>query len=151
MTSRQTIPKQWLIVREPPDRALWSALCRLPPQSGVLAVRALNPGNARRLRRVAKLRRLTIAMEKRGTAARVHSMRELRHALLGRASIILISPIYPTRSHPEWKPLPRMRAATLARLASRKAVALGGMNRQRYANIAPLGFIAWAGISAFRT
>jgi thiamine monophosphate synthase len=44
-----------------------------------------------------------------------------------------------------------MRAATLARLANRQAIALGGMNRQRYANVAALGFIGWAGISAFRT
>ena len=151
MTSRQTVPKQWLIVGEAPDPVLWSALCRLPLQSGVLAIRALNPSAARRLRHLAKLRRLTIVMEKRGTGTRVHSMRELRQALLGRASMILISPLYPTCSHPEWRPLPRMRAATLARLASRSAVALGGMNRQRYAKIAPLGFIAWAGISAFRT
>lgn len=151
MTSRQTIPRQWLIVSEAPDPALWSALCRLPLQSGVLATRALNPRAARRLRHLAKLRSLTIAMEKRGTAARVHNMRELGQALLGRAPIILISPIYPTCSHPEWRPLPRMRAATLARLANRRAVALGGMNPQRYAKIAPLGFIAWAGISAFRT
>jgi hypothetical protein len=44
-----------------------------------------------------------------------------------------------------------MRSAALARLAGRRAIALGGMNRERYAKIAPLGFIGWAGISAFRT
>jgi hypothetical protein len=43
-----------------------------------------------------------------------------------------------------------MRAAALAALADRKLVALGGMNPKRYAKIAPLGFIGWAGISAFR-
>ena len=41
-------------------------------------------------------------------------------------------------------------AATLARLTGRNAVALGGMNAPRYAKIASLGFIGWAGISAFR-
>lgn len=151
MTSRQTIPKQWVIVDETPNPALWKALCRLPLKSGVLAIHSLNPGAARRLRQLAKRRRLTIAAEKRGTAARVHDMHELRQALLSRAPIVLISPLYPTCSHPDWRPLPRMRAATFARLASRNAVALGGMNQQRYAKIAPLGFIAWAGISAFRT
>jgi hypothetical protein len=44
-----------------------------------------------------------------------------------------------------------MRAATLARLAGRRAIALGGMDARRYANIAQLGFIGWAGILAFRT
>ena len=65
--------------------------------------------------------------------------------------MLLLSPLYPTSSHPQWQPLLRMRAGTLARLANRRAVALGGMNRKRYAIVAPLGFIGWAGISAFRT
>jgi hypothetical protein len=43
-----------------------------------------------------------------------------------------------------------MRAAAFARLAQRRLIALGGMDAQRYAKIAPLGFIGWAGISAFR-
>ena len=81
----------------------------------------------------------------------MHDVRELRRALLKRTPIILLSPIHPTQSHPDWRPQPRMRAAALARLARRKLFALGGMNRKRYAKIAPLGFIGWAGISAFRT
>jgi hypothetical protein len=44
-----------------------------------------------------------------------------------------------------------MRAAAFARLAKRRAIALGGMDAQRYARLAQLGFIGWAGISAFRT
>jgi hypothetical protein len=44
-----------------------------------------------------------------------------------------------------------MRAAALARLAGRNAIALGGMSRRRYAKIAALGFTGWAGIDAFRT
>jgi thiamine monophosphate synthase len=44
-----------------------------------------------------------------------------------------------------------MRAAALAALGSRKLIALGGMNAERYARIAQLGFMGWAGISAFRT
>jgi thiamine-phosphate pyrophosphorylase len=65
--------------------------------------------------------------------------------------MILLSPIYETRSHTDWKPLPRMQASALARLADRRLIALGGMNARRYARVAPLGFIGWAGISAFRT
>jgi hypothetical protein len=44
-----------------------------------------------------------------------------------------------------------MRAAAFARLARRKLLALGGMDEKRYAQVARLGFIGWAGISAFRT
>jgi thiamine-phosphate pyrophosphorylase len=75
----------------------------------------------------------------------------LRQALLRRTPLILLSPVYPTRSHPEWAALPRMRAASLARLAGRRLIALGGMDAKRYAGIKPLGFRGWAGISAFRT
>jgi len=74
---------------------------------------------------------------------------ELRRALLARTAMILVSPIHRTSSHPDWRPLPRQRAAALARLAKRKAIALGGMNQKRYSKIAPLGFIGWAGIGAW--
>jgi thiamine-phosphate pyrophosphorylase len=73
----------------------------------------------------------------------------LRQALLGRTPLILLSPIHPTRSHPDRRPLPRMRAAALARLAKRRLVALGGMDARRYAKIARLGFSGWAGIDAY--
>jgi thiamine monophosphate synthase len=42
-----------------------------------------------------------------------------------------------------------MRAASLARLGKRKLVALGGMTEERYRQVAHLGFIGWAGISAW--
>jgi thiamine-phosphate pyrophosphorylase len=103
-----------------------------------------------RLRVLAGQRGFKIVVEQARFAARIHDSRELRQALLARSELILLSPIHPTGSHPGWKPLPRMRAAALARLAGRRAVALGGMNAERYAKIAPLGFIGWAGISAFR-
>jgi hypothetical protein len=41
--------------------------------------------------------------------------------------------------------------SALARLAKRRLLALGGMNPKRYAAVERLGFIGWAGISAFRT
>lgn len=151
MKRRQTVACQWLIVDGQPDIRLWDAVRRLPRGSGVLAICRLSPAETRRLRRLASLRELTIAVATRRVAARVHNVHELSRALLCRPPLLLISPLYPTRSHPDWKPLPLMRAATLARLAGRQAVALGGMNRKRYAKVAQLGFIAWAGISAFRT
>jgi hypothetical protein len=42
-----------------------------------------------------------------------------------------------------------MRAAALARLAGRRLFALGGLDAKRYATLARLGFIGWAGISAW--
>jgi thiamine-phosphate pyrophosphorylase len=151
MKRRQTISRQWLIADERMGDDLWTAAQRLPRGSGILLLRRLSPKERRRLRHLANHRALMIVTEAPGVAARVHDIGELRRALLRRTAMILLSPIYPTTTHADWKPLPRMRAAALARLAGRNAVALGGMDEQRYANVAPLGFIAWAGISAFRT
>jgi thiamine-phosphate pyrophosphorylase len=148
MTRRQTVPQQWAIVDRSADAALWTALRRLPIGSGVLLLTELRPTERRRLRQLSKLRRLQVL--ERAATARVHGNRELREALLRRASLVLISPLYPTRSHPDWMPLPRMRAATLARLAGRKAIALGGMDRHRFRRVQRLGFAGWAGIDAWR-
>ena len=90
-----------------------------------------------------------IVEEASGQIARVHDLRELRRALLARTPMILLSPIHPTASHPGWLPIPRMRAAALARLARRQLIALGGMDDTRFRRIAPLGFQGWAGISAW--
>lgn len=150
MSRRQTVPRQWLIVDRPPDTHLWKALRKLQRGSGVLVISALEPSQWRRLRHLARLRELSV-VEEHGNAARVHNVGELRRALLRRTAFILISPIRPTSSHPDWAPLPRMRSAALARLANRRAIALGGMDARGYAGLAQLGFIGWAGISAFRT
>jgi hypothetical protein len=150
MTRRQTTPEQWLILDRLSGDEVWTRLRRLPRESGILLLVRLSAAERRRLRHLAKLRDLTITTDGPQKAARVHNMRELRRALLRRAPLILLSPLYRTESHPDWQPLPRMRAAAYARLATRRAVALGGMNARHYAKIAPLGFIGWAGISAFR-
>ena len=148
MQRRQRAPHQWFVVV---DEQSVGAARGLPLGSGVLVVSALGARERRRLRTLAALRKLTIATEGRNGAARVHNVTELRSALLARTPIILLSPVYPTRSHPGWKPIARMRAATLARLGGRRLIALGGMDAGRFARITRLGFQAWAGISAFRT
>jgi thiamine-phosphate pyrophosphorylase len=145
---RQTLPDRWFVLTGPESI---DDVRRLPRDTGVLVLPGLSPRDLREVRRAAVLRRLSLIMERPGAPLRVHNMRELRRALGAQTTLILISPLYTTRSHPDWKPLPSMRAATLARLAGRRAIALGGMDARRYAKIARLGFIGWAGISAFRT
>jgi thiamine-phosphate pyrophosphorylase len=147
MRRRQTVPHQWLIIRDAEDRVGLATARRLPRGSGVLL---LEPLPAREMRRL-RLRGLTFVEEQRGSAARVHNLRELRRALTDHTPLILVSPVYATGSHPEWKPISRMRAAALARLGRRKLFALGGMDARKFARIRPLGFQGWAGISAFRT
>jgi len=151
MRARQTMPRQWLIIPGSPGNLAILRAARLPRRSGVLLLQAPAAHQLPRLRMAARQRDLVIVIETRRAAARVHDVRELRRALLARVPLILLSPIYPTSSHPDWKPVPRMRAAALARLGGRKLIALGGMDAKRYAAVAPLGFTGWAGISAFRT
>ena len=147
MRRRQTAPVQWLIIA---DQDVELAI-RLPRGSGILLLASLTGTQMPRLRRIARQRGLTVVEEGPRSAVRVHDNRELRRAMLRRTPLILISPLHPTRSHPDWKPIPRMRAAALARLGGRRVIALGGMDSRRYARIADLGFQGWAGISAFRT
>lgn len=151
MKGRQIFPRQWLIVGEEGQGSLWHAAKKLPAGSGILLLAKLDPKARRRLRHFARIRGLTIVLEEPRTAARVHNLRELTRARLRRAPLIFLSPLFPTSSHPHWIALPRMRAATLARLAKRQAIALGGMNPKRHERIAALGLAGWAGISAFRT
>lgn len=148
MPSRQTIPRQWLIIvaGQPLDLA-----AQVPRGTGLLLVGSFAAAELRRLRGLALRRGVAMLTEGRSTFQRVHNRRELMHALLARTPLILLSPIHATTSHPDWRPIPRMRAAALARLGQRRLIALGGMNAKRYPTVAPLGFIGWAGISAFRT
>ena len=150
MTRRQTIPEQWLILPTLEGSSL-AAARQLKTGSGVIVIGTRAAAEVRRLRRIAGTRNLRVVIEAEGDVARVHNVAELRAALLRRTPLVLLSPMFPTRSHPRWGAIPSMRAAALARLDDRRLLALGGMNARRYAKIAALGFIGWAGISAFRT
>ncbi|HET7316575.1 MAG TPA: thiamine phosphate synthase [Sphingomicrobium sp.] len=155
MRRRQSsTPRQWLIADERLGGELWNALDRLPRGSGVLLMhRNLRKAERARLltklRREARRRNLTIVDEAAGGAARVHNMRELRQAASAGAPLLFLSPLFPTRSHPDWTPLPRMRAATLARLSPVPVIALGGMDVRRFRRVQRLGFYGWAGIDAW--
>jgi len=142
MRRRQTsFPHRWLVIDGAAQWPNW-----LPAGTGIFVV---NGRASARLRRLARMRGVTLLDEGSGEVARVHDMSELRRALLRRTAVILLSPIRPTTSHPGWKPMPPMRAAALAQLAGRRLFALGGMDEERFRRVEPLGFLGWAGISAF--
>jgi thiamine-phosphate pyrophosphorylase len=101
------------------------------------------------LRLIARSRGLTMINEERGEAGRVHNPAEIRRARLRGTRLLLLSPMFATRSHPDWAPIPRMRAAALVRLAGKPLLALGGMNATRYAKVGGLGFDGWAAIDAW--
>ena len=154
MKRRQTsVPAQWLITD---DRLgdVREAIRRLPRGSGVLVRHHhLAAGDRARLlseiRRLARARGLQVTDEADGSLVRVHDASEIRQAGLGRAAILLLSPLHETRSHPGRRPLPRMRAAALARLARQPVLALGGMDRRRFRTLKSLGDDGWAAIDGW--
>jgi thiamine-phosphate pyrophosphorylase len=172
MARRQSpLPSQWLMTDARMGAALWAALEGLPRGSGVV-VRRDEIAAAPRIASIARRRRLTLAIAAderiasrhraamihnpttRRSALRrsfaVHDQRELTRARLLSASAIFLSPLFATRSHPQARPLGRMRAATLARLARPLPVyALGGVTQRRFRSLRPLSFAGWAGIDAW--
>jgi thiamine-phosphate pyrophosphorylase len=154
MKRRQTVPRHWLVADSRLGEHLWRALAKLPRGSGILFLyRDLPRGQRARLlaevRRRARARGLVVADEAAGGAARVHNSKEMRRAGSAGTPVLFLSPIFETRSHPDWKPVPRMRAAALLRLGKSPVIALGGMNERRFAKIQRLGFSGWAGIDAY--
>lgn len=154
MKHRQTLPRQWLIADHRLGEQLWHAVRRLPRGSGVLLLYRDAPKGGRakliaKARRVAGARGLLVLDEAAGEAARVHNAVEIQQAQLVGVPILFLSPMFPTRSHTDWKPIPRMRAAALLRLAKSPVIALGGMGERRFRRIQRLGFSGWAGIDAW--
>lgn len=75
--------------------------------------------------------------------ATVHSLRELAAARRARADAVLISPVFPTRSHPGASTLGPLRFRLLAARAHVPAIALGGMTPRR---ARAFGLQHWAAI-----
>ena len=172
MPPRYPLSKIWLVSDARNDAALDRALKRLPRGSGLIFRHYHLPQAARRAR-FEQLRRLARQHGHRlvlsGTAAEarrwgadgaygadlsrgpallrlvtVHSLRELRRAR--RADAVLLSPVFPTRSHPGGKVLGPLRWQALAALSPVPVIALGGMTPRRAQQMKAQ---RWAGIDAF--
>lgn len=175
MTKRQRpLPKIWLVSDARNDAALERALARLPRGSGLIfrhyhldpaARRARFDELARIARRFAHV--VALAGDARqarrwgadaayGEPARlargpalprlvtVHSLSELRR--VNRVDAVLLSPVFPTRSHPGARALGPLRFRRLARHSRAPVIALGGMTARRARG---LGCAGWAAIDAF--
>lgn len=161
------LPQIWLISDARNDAVLERALRRLPRGSGFVFRHYHLPEAQRRARfallaRIARGRGITVILSGPAALARrwgaagsygshrdamlatAHSLRELRRAQ--RAQAVLLSPVFPTRSHPGGKVLGPLRFRLLARWAPAPVIALGGMS-QRAAD--RLRWPSWAGIDAF--
>lgn len=148
---------------------------RMPARSGLLVRPYALPAHSRvalilRLRRIAHARRhwLVWAGKVRprgfdgryGTARRsddgwlimpVHDYREARRARRHRADAVLISPVFPTRSHPGSAHLGISGFQRLAANSHATAIAMGGLDQTRATRIRYHGGNGWAGIDAWLT
>ncbi len=159
-----SLPRIWLIGDARNDAALEHLLSRLPRGSGFVFRHYHLAPEARRARfdRLARIaRRHGHAVVLSGTAcearrwraddaygtgrqfATAHSLREIGAARRARASAILLSPVFPTRSHPDAPTLGPLRFRLLAAQAKLPVIALGGMNARRARR---LRWAAWAAI-----
>ena len=79
--------------------------------------------------------------------ATAHNLRELGAAARAGADAVLLSPVFPTRSHPGAPALGAVRFNALARLSPIPVLALGGMTRRRLTQVRAQGFAAIDGLS----
>lgn len=85
-------------------------------------------------------------------SAPVHNVREIAAAKRFGASILFLSPLRATQSHPGSRPLGPTRFQTLARMCQpAKVIALGGMSRAQAAKWPRSLVHGWAAIDAFKT
>lgn len=168
-------PRQWLMTDERLGDALWRVLARLPAGAGVVFRHHHLPAQARyelaqRVAAACEARGLVLAIAQDvplaqtvGAAlvhnpalptdfpfsASVHSMSEAVAARLAGAALVFVSPVYPTRSHPGAPTLGPAAAARIAAEAGDLAIALGGMDEQRFAALPEGVFHGWAAIDAW--
>jgi len=169
------LPILWMMTDERQGEALFAAIGRLPPGSGILFRHKATPGEARRtlfdrVARIARRRGLVLLLAADDAQARrwgadgahhrrpgpprygtapAHGLGEIRAAERSGAMAILLSPLHPTRSHPGAPALGRMRFAALARATGLPVIALGGMNPVRGAMAMRAGAWGWAAIDAW--
>jgi len=173
--SCDTLPDVWLITDARMDDRLEAAIDRLPRGSGVVFRHYHLPAAERRARfrqiaRRARQRGHRVVLS--GSAGQAwrwnaggayggpcalakgpallrlvtaHSLREIGRANRLRADAVLLSPVFPTRSHPGAKTLGAARFRLLASRALVPVIALGGMSRQR---AAALKVRRWAAIES---
>lgn len=173
MRLHQTLPDLWLLSDERNDALLERALRRLPRGSGFIYRHyhlAPEERVARwfELRRIARSRAHIVILADSALTARewgadglygapralypttnlltlaaAHSLHEIGLANRARADAVLLSPVFPTRSHPDAPALGPVRFRLLARHASTPVIALGGMTAL---TVRRLAWPRWAAI-----
>lgn len=175
MRRRHPLPKLWLLTDERQGAALWTALARLPRGSGVVVRHYGLPDTDRRclfarITRLGRARGWTVLLAGDAMLARawradghygsaagggglhmapVHDRAEIRAAERARANLLVLSPMFPTRSHPGVATLGTLGFVALVRKTQLPVIALGGVTKRHAALVKRLGAHGWAGIDAF--
>ena len=174
MLDRHPLPRCWLLTDPRQGEALWPALERVPRGAGVIFRHhgiADRHGLFRRVQAIARRRRLVLLLagppalaaawradgsygsdrhrpSRRSPVKAIgaHDRAEMIAAARSGATMVLLSPVFPTRSHPGARTLGRMRFNALARRSAIPVIALGGMDRRRARGLPAYG---WAGIDGW--
>lgn len=177
MTSRQPLPRLWMMTDERQGAGLLAATARMPRGAGIVFRHYSLPGAERRalftqMQSIALKRRLVLLLagpdrlaaawgadgshnrdpgrRMRGfRAAPAHSLGELRRAERARANLVFVSPLFATRSHLGRKPMGAARFRHIVQAARVPVMALGGMNPQRGRRAKRWGAYGWAAIDAW--
>ena len=172
MPARQPLPREWLMTDERLGGGLIDAVARLPEGAGIVFRHYRLPEAERRalfdlVKAVAARKALFLLLAGPAEQARAwgaagshgrgpgaglrtapaHDLAEIRAAEEAGASLIFLSPVFATRSHPEREALGVERFAALAAQTKLPVIALGGMNAERVKGLA--GAYGWAGIDAW--
>jgi thiamine-phosphate pyrophosphorylase len=171
MRSRHNLPRRWLMTDERQGEGLFDAIARLPADAGIVFRHSSLPAAHRRalFKRVRDAAPGPVLLagpaeqaeawgadgshgRGRGFGLRsapVHDYAQIRAAERDGAALLFLSPVYPTSSHPDARPLGLARFAWLARRTMLPVIALGGMNEARGRRLASFGAYGWAGIDAW--
>ena len=180
MTANQpSWPRQWLMTDERIGERLWEAIDRLPRGSGGIVFRNYSLDRDKRatlgarIAAMAAKRELVFAVAGSAGLAEglgaelahnpdrptglpfslsVHNEAEAEMARKMGAALAFVSPLFGTRSHPDATSLGVVRASNLARLVGCPAIALGGMDDARFAELdeaRPGLFYGFAGIDCW--
>lgn len=171
-------PREWLMTDERLGERMWDAIAALPQAAGIIFRHYRLTGEARlelglRIAERARARDLLLAVagsvelaEKLGAALihnpdvrgqlpismAVHDEQQAALARSAGAALVFVGPVHPTRSHPGAAVLGPDGAAALARLTGCPAIALGGIDAERFARLDdahPGTFHGYAGIDCW--
>jgi thiamine-phosphate pyrophosphorylase len=166
------LPRVWMLTDERQGEAMWDAIARLPMGAGVVVRHYSLPlvGRLEMARRIRGSGRFVAfagteeeaqqagthavygASRRRGHLPRlypVHNRSEIRAAERAGAALLLVSPVFPTRSHPGATTLGPHRFARLAASTRTPVIALGGMTSTRFRRLQKFGAQGWAAIDAW--